>query len=127
MVDDTPNPTPAELEILRQLWREPGLTVREVHDRLTGKSTGYTTALKTMQIMLEKRLVKREPIGKAHKYFALIPQAQVQGSLVRDLLDRAFEGASRNLVLRALSERRPSSDELAEIRQMLDQLEDESK
>lgn len=121
------NPTPAELEILSSLWRSPGDTVREIHDKMQGRDTGYTTVLKTLQIMTEKGLVTRQPVGRAHKYYAAIAQTSVQGSMVGDLIDRAFGGAARNLVLHALQERRPSAAEMAEIRRLLDRLEAENQ
>lgn len=122
-----PNPTPAELEILRVLWSAPGATVREIHDAMSGKPTGYTTVLKTLQIMFEKRLVTREPVGRAHRYYAATPEATVKCSLVADLVDRAFGGAAQGLVMHALASRRPSAAELQEIRTLLDRLEKEAE
>ncbi len=117
------NPTPAELEILTVLWSAKNpLTVREVQELLPARSTGYTTILKTMQIMLDKGLLSRESFGKAHKYSAVEPRELVQGNLVSELMERAFGGASRMLVMHALAQSRPSSDELDEIREMLDRL-----
>jgi predicted transcriptional regulator len=76
--------------------------------------------------MIEKRLVTRQPSGKAHKYYAAVAEVKVQGSLVRELVDRAFGGAARNLVLHALSECRPSAEEMVEIRTLLDKFEKDS-
>jgi len=123
-----PNPTPAELEILRVLWRHPGSTVRELHERLhTGRNTGYTTVLKLLQIMTEKGLVSREEARRAHVYHPGIPEEQVKSRMVDDLVDRAFGGAAQGLVLHALSTGKPSPQELAEIRSLLDRLEDEAQ
>jgi len=117
------NPTPAELEILRALWRQPGLTVREVLESLSARTTGYTTVLKTMQIMLDKRLVRREPFGKAHRYFSSVEEDRVQGSLVNELVDRVFGGAVHGLLMHVLAERPPDTHELNQLREMLDRLE----
>ena len=114
-------PTDAELAILRVLWRRGPSTVREVHAEL--EPTGYTTALKQLQIMTEKGLVVRDETERAHVYAARKPQEEVQRGLVGDLVDRAFDGSASQLVLRALSSRPASEAELTEIRRLLDELE----
>jgi BlaI family transcriptional regulator, penicillinase repressor len=125
---DTPRPTDAELAILRVLWRRGASTVKEVHEELARSSpTGYTTTLKQLQIMAEKGLVTRDEAQRAHLYAARLPEEQTQTQLVGDLLDRAFDGSATRLVQRALSSRPASPEELAEIRQWLDQLEGETK
>ncbi len=124
----TPRPTDAELAILRVLWRRGPSTVKEVHDELDRRSpTGYTTTLKQLQIMAEKGLVTRDESQRAHLYASHLPEEQTQSQLVGDLLDRAFEGSASRLVMRALSSRPASAEELAEIRDLLDQLEGETK
>lgn len=120
-----PNPTPAELDILGALWSKPGSTVREVHEALSPKTTGYTTVLKTLQIMFEKTLVTREQAGKAHRYFAAVKESSVKGRMLSEMVDRVFGGAAQKLVLQALQTRRPSAEELAEIRSLLDTYEEE--
>jgi predicted transcriptional regulator len=118
-------PTDAELSILQVLWSRGEATVREVHDELgQSRKTGYTTILKLMQIMSEKGLVKRVETGKAHVYRPAQPQEVSQQSLVGDLIDKAFGGSASSLVMRALSSKPATPEELAEIRKMLDALED---
>ena len=119
-----PRPTDGELEILRVLWeRGPG-TVREVQEGLGGsRETGYTTVLKLLQIMTEKGLVRRNESERAHVYAARVPREQTEKQLIGDLLDRAFAGSAATLVMRALSSKKASSEELARIRQFLDELE----
>jgi BlaI family transcriptional regulator, penicillinase repressor len=113
-------PTEAELAILRVLWQRGPSTVRQVHDALNEvRKTGYTTVLKFLQIMTEKGLVSRDEAPYAHVYQARLPQEQAQRALVTDLLDRVFEGSMSGLVLRALSARKASPEELAEIRKIL--------
>lgn len=124
----TPRPTDAELAILRVLWRRGASTVRQVHEDLERRSpTGYTTVLKLMQIMTEKGLVERDESQRAHVYVPRLPEEQTLGQLVGDLLDRAFEGSSSRLVMRALESRPASREELAEIRRMLDLMEGEDR
>lgn len=117
-------PTDAELAILRVLWRRGPSTVREVHEELRPvQDTGYTTVLKLMQIMAQKGLVERDASEKTHVYRATMPEEQAQRGLVRDLVDKAFEGSASQLVMRALSSERASREELAEIRALLDELD----
>src|SRR5712691_3831547 len=115
-----PRPTDAELEILCVLWQRGASTVREVHEALT-KPTGYTTVLKLMQIMAEKGLVRRDEEQRAHVYQARVPQQQTQRQMVRDLLKRAFDDSAAQLVMQALASKKTSPEELAEIRQLLDE------
>jgi len=118
-----PRPTDAELAILRVLWRRGSSTVKDVHEELARRDpAAYTTTLKQLQIMAEKGLVTRDESQRAHVYAARLPQEATQTQLVRDLLDRAFEGSASRLVQRALSSRPATPEELAEIRELLDQL-----
>ncbi len=120
MADDKlPLPTDGELDILAALWRLGPATVREVHESL-GKDSGYTTTLKQMQLMLEKRLVTRSERFRSHVYEARAPKEQTQTQIAGDLLQRAFDGSARSLVMGALSAQPASAAELAEIRAMID-------
>ncbi len=120
----SPRPTPAELEILRVLWHRGPSTVREVHATLSeGRPTGYTTVLKMLQIMTDKNLVSRDESQRAHVYSARLAEAQTQRQLVRDLLERAFDGSAMKLVMHALADRKASPEEIARIRQLLDEME----
>jgi len=120
-MSQTPRPTDAELAILRVLWQLGPSTVRQVHDVLMReRPTAYTTALKLLQIMTEKGLVRRDEADRTHIYHPRLTQEQTQRQLIRDLMDRAFGGSSSKLVLQALASKRASSDELAEIRRMLE-------
>ena len=117
-------PTDSELEILRVLWTSGPCTVREVYEELgKTKSIGYTTVLKLMQIMAEKRLVRRNETRRAHVYEAMLPREATQGQLVRDLVERAFSGSAAGLVMHALAAKPATPEELAQIRQILDEYE----
>jgi BlaI family transcriptional regulator, penicillinase repressor len=121
---DPPRPTDAELAILRVLWRRGPSTVRQVMDELNRQQpTGYTTVLKMLQIMTEKRLVDREEVGRLHVYEPVRSESETQRQLLGDLLERAFNGSARQLVLQALATRPAAPGELAEIRRLLDELE----
>ena len=120
----TPRPTDAELAILNVLWQRGPSTVRDVHQELsTSQESGYTTVLKLLQIMTEKGLVVRDESQRAHVYATRISERRTQRQLLGDLVDRAFGGSSAKLVLHALSDRPASSQELRNIRALLDQLE----
>jgi len=123
MSANLPLPTDAELAILRVLWASESATVREVQDRLDTDQR-YTTVLKHLQIMHDKGLVNRDESGRAHVYTAAVAEADTQRRLVDDLLDRAFGGSARQLVMRALSTEDVSRDELDQIRTLLDQIDD---
>ena len=119
-----PRPTDAELEILNVLWDRGPSTVREVYEvLLENKDIGYTTILKLMQIMSEKGLVSRDETDRRHVYEAERAQDETQRQLLSDLLDRAFKGSAKQLVMQALSAKKASREELAEIRRVLDELE----
>lgn len=116
-----PKPTDAELSILQVLWRHGPATVKEVKEKLVS-GTGYTTALKFLQIMTEKGLVSRDESQRAHVYQAVLSEADTQQQLVSGLLQKAFGGSASKLVLQALSTRKTSPKELAEIRSLIEKL-----
>jgi predicted transcriptional regulator len=119
-----PRPTDAELEILNVLYSRGPSTVREVHEELNKtRPLVYTTVLKMMQIMADKGLLRRDETARAHLYEASLTQDQIQRSLVADLMQRAFEGSASKLVMQALSGKKASAKELAEIKQLLKDLE----
>ena len=121
-------PTDAELAILRVLWGRGPSTVRDVHAELGrtrppgyDRPAGYTSVLKVMQIMTAKGLVARDESRRTHVYRPALSQERTQRQLVADLLDRAFGGSARALILQALSARRSSPEDLAQIRTLIDE------
>lgn len=124
MKKSPPKPTDSELSILRVLWRLGPSTVRAVHDELNrSQETGYTTVLKLLQIMHEKGLVIRDESERSHVYRPAWSENEVQQQLVGHLLDRAFGGSARQLVMQALATKKASPAELAEIRKLLEEME----
>jgi BlaI family penicillinase repressor len=114
-------PTDAELAILRILWDRGASTVRQVHETLSReRPSAYTTALKMLQIMTEKGLVRRDDRDRTHIYQSKLTEEQTQRQLVRDLVDRAFGGSASKLVLQALTTKRATPDELVEIRKLIE-------
>lgn len=120
----SPGPTDRELAILGVLWQRGPSTVREVHESLNADSeTGYTTTLKLMQIMAEKGLLSRETTGRQHIYRPAVSQEKTQKQVVGEMLEKVFAGSAEKLVMRALSARKVSPEELKRIREMLDEME----
>ncbi len=121
-------PTHAELAILRVLWERGPSTVREVHEALVrGAATGYTTTLKLLQIMVEKRLARRAEEGRLHRYRAAVTESDTQRRMVSDLVERAFGGSTAGLVMQALSSKPASPDELDQIRRLIDRARKEQR
>ena len=128
MARHTPRPTDAELEILRVLWERGPSTVRQVHESLAAaRDTGYTTTLKLMQIMAEKGLVTRDESARTHIYATRASQESTQRQLVSDLVQRAFGGSAAELVMRALATHKTSTDDLQEIKRLIDEAREERK
>jgi len=124
MSDNPPRPTDAELELLTVLWSRGPSTVREVHETIARRRpTQYTTVLKQMQIMAAKGLVRRDEKQRAHVYEAARPREWTQRQLAGDFLRRAFDGSAARLMVGALSARKTSKKELAELRRLLDKYE----
>jgi BlaI family penicillinase repressor len=120
---EPPLPTDAELRLLRVLWQRGPSTVREVLSALPQvEETGYTTALKLLQIMFAKGLVTRDETDRTHVYAAAVPPESTQRRLVADLVDRAFGGSAHQLVMQALSPQLSSPEELARIRALIESL-----
>ena len=116
-----PKPTEVELEILTSLWAKDEATVRELYEDVSQRrALGYTSVLKTLQIMTEKGLVQRTEAGKAHIYRATASQEDTQSQLLRDLSERLFAGSAAQLAMHALSMQPASSDELQEIRALIE-------
>jgi predicted transcriptional regulator len=119
-----PKPTEGELAILRVLWEHGPLSVRSVSRIMDAvRPTGYTTVLKLMQIMTEKGLVERDESRRPQIYRPRLAREKTQRQLLRDLMDRAFSGSMKALVLHALPEGRASEEELRELEALLDRLE----
>ncbi|HEX4809535.1 MAG TPA: BlaI/MecI/CopY family transcriptional regulator [Bryobacteraceae bacterium] len=122
MAGEPPRPTDAELEILTVLWSIGPATVRQVYDVIKRRRPAeYSTVLKFLQIMAEKGLVRRNEEQRAHIYQAAKPREWTQRQLAGDLLERAFSGSAKALMMGALSARKATKEELAEMRRLLDE------
>jgi BlaI family transcriptional regulator, penicillinase repressor len=125
-----PRPTDAELTILRVLWQAGPCSVREVFNRLNEDKKlkiGYTTVLKVMQIMFEKGLVDRDESQRPQIYRTRLAQEQTQRQMIRELVDKVFDGSAKKLVMQAIADKTASDEELAQIEQLLDKIEGSEK
>ena len=119
----TPRPTRAELDILHVLWANGPLSVREVQRTLNDvRPTGYTSVLKTMQIMLEKGLVDRDDTRRPQVYRARHSRERTQKQFVSDVLQQVYRGALTAMVMHAAGTRKPSADDIEEIEAFLREL-----
>ena len=121
-------PTDGELEILQVLWTRGPSTVRDVHQAISSvRQVGYTSVLKLIQIMTEKGLLRADKAVRPQVFEPARSRGDTQGVLVKDLLDRAFNGSPERLVLQALSSKQATPEERKRIRELLDRLEEESE
>jgi BlaI family transcriptional regulator, penicillinase repressor len=128
MTTKTVRPTKLELAILKVLWDSGPRSVREIQGILNeSKPTGYTTVLKMVQIMTEKGLVERDETVRPQIYRAKHSQEQTQRHLVSDLLQRAFGGSIKALVMQALATKKSSARDMDAIEKLLDRIEGGSK
>lgn len=121
-----PKPTPAELDLLRVMWQLGPSSVKDVHQaRLREKpDLAYATVLRLMQVMHGKGLLARDESQRSHVYAAAHAQDRLQTNLLRDLIQKAFAGSGKALVLSALNEH-VTAKERAEIRRLLEEARDE--
>jgi len=114
------NATPGELEVLKILWDRGPSTVREVMDVLNQtRQRAYTSVMSLLEVMFDKRLVKRRPQSRAFVYSAAVTKEKTLGQMVRDLVRRGFEGSASSLVAYLLDETRLSKEELDEIQRLI--------
>lgn len=121
-------PTKLELSILNVLWQSGPATVREIHATVNeSKPTAINTVLRMLQIMTEKALVTRDDTVRPQIYRARYSQQQTQTHLIKDLIQRAFDGSVKEMVMRALSTRKPSPKTLKAMEKLLEKFEGDSK
>ena len=118
------HPTDVELQILRILWDLGPSPVRDIHKRLEAdKGTNYSTTVKMLGVMLHKELVKRDEDAQPHVYRPALTREKTGKRMVRELIDKVYEGSALSLVLQALAASKASPADLAEVRKLLDSLE----
>ena len=121
-------PTEVELQILRMLWEHGPSTAREIHNQLSGeRETNYSTTVKMLSVMLDKKLVQRDETVRPQVYRTAVTQERTQERMLKDLIKKAYSGSVGSLVLQALSSQKSSPGELSEIRHLLNKLEGDEK
>jgi BlaI family penicillinase repressor len=123
----TPHPTltPQELAIMKVVWRLEKATVRDVYQALREKRrVAYTTVMTMMKILEEKGYLTKTRIERAYVYRPARPRQQVVGAMVRDFVDRVFDGAASSLLLHLAKDRRLSKGERASIRRAIEEMEE---
>ncbi len=119
-------PTEVELQILRILWELGPSPVREIHNRLEAeKGTNYSTTVKMLAVMRQKKLVTRNEKAQPYVYRAAHSRAKTGKRMLGELVEKVYDGSSMSLVLQALSSSEPTKEELDEVRRLLDQMEGE--
>ncbi len=121
-------PTEVELRILRILWEQGPSTARQVHNRLIEhQGTNYSTTVKMLSVMLDKQLVRRNDKVRPQIFRPAATQQRTQQRMLKDLIQKAYDGSAGSLVLQALASQQASPQELAEIRRLLNDLEGEEQ
>ncbi len=122
------SPTESELEILQILWETGPNSVRFVNEKLNDKrEVGYTTTLKIMQIMTAKGLVTRDTESRTHIYHPAVKEQETQNSLLDSFIAKTYRGSAMRLVMQALGQEDATAEELAELRQLIDKMENKNK
>ena len=118
----TPHPTltPQELAIMKEVWRLDKATVRDVYESLRGKrNVAYTTVMTMMKILEDKGYLKRTQVDRAYVYRPTRPRQQVLGAMVRDFVDRVFDGAAGGLLLHLAKDGRLTKEERQHIKKLM--------
>ena len=119
------DPTKSELEILQVLWKHGPSTVRFVNDTLNEmkRSVQYTSTLKLMQIMVEKKMLDRDDTNMKHVYRPAVEEQKTKAALLDKFVDSMYNGSASNLVLQLLGNKKTSKKELQAIKDLLKQLD----
>ena len=123
------HPTELELMILKILWEESPLPVRDVRSRLAGqgRDLAHTTVITTLNTMWDKKQLSRKKDGKAFLFSPRIKQDRVSQSMLSDIVDRVFDGSASALMLSLFDRSDIDADEVKELRRLLDQKAKELK
>lgn len=118
-------PTKSELEILQVLWELGPSTVRDVNNELQNqKEVNYTTTLKQMQLMVDKGMLNRDESQMKHIYSVAEDEQKTKSHLLDKFVDSMYKGSASKLMMQLIGNKRPSKDELDEIKEMIKKLEE---
>ena len=117
--------TPQELAIMKVVWTRDTVTVRDVYEVLRQKRTiAYTTVMTMMKVLEDKGSLRKTLVDRTHVYKPTKPRQQVIGAMVRDFVDRVFDGASDALLVHLVTDDRLSDEQRNAIKELVDELED---
>jgi BlaI family transcriptional regulator, penicillinase repressor len=120
-----PTLTPQELAIMKVVWRLDKATVRDVHDALNEhRRVAYTTVMTMMKILEEKGYLRKTLADRAHVYRPTKPRQQVVGAMVKDFIDRVFDGASGALLVHLARDNRLTDKQRQLVKQLLEETEE---
>ena len=123
----TPHPTltPQELAIMKVIWRNKKTTVRDVYEALrTTRPVAYTTVMTMMKILEDKGYLKKTLVDRAHVYQSAKPRQQVLGAMIRDFLDRVFDGAPDTLLVHLARDNRLTEKQRRIVKQLIEEVDD---
>jgi BlaI family transcriptional regulator, penicillinase repressor len=123
----TPHPTltPQELSIMKVVWSRDEATVRDVYEALRDKRpVAYTTVMTMMKILEEKGYLKKTMVERAHVYRPAKPRNQVVGAMVRDFVDRVFDGAPDSLLLQLARDNKLTEKQRRIVKQLIEEVEE---
>ena len=113
-----------ELALMKVIWRAGHATVREVYEALREeRRVAYTTVMTTLNILESKGYLRKEPEGRAYRYHPTQPERRVMTALVRDFVDRVFDGAATPLVAHLVTDTRLSKSERDALKRLIDGVE----
>jgi predicted transcriptional regulator len=117
-------PTKGELEVLKILWKTGPSSVRMVHDILSAnvKDVRYTSTLKTMQVMTERGMLKRDETHMTHVYYPLLEEERTMGSILDRFIDSVYDGSISNLLVTFMNNNKSSAEDLKKVKELLKKL-----
>ena len=115
----------AELEVLKALWDNGPATVRQVLNHLhdQGRQVAYTTVLTFLSRLEQKRFVKSDKSDQAYVYRPVVSRQKVTATRLRSVIEQLYDGAAAPMVLQLIREENFSADEIAELQNLIDQLD----
>ena len=125
-LEESPEPTRAQLEILQVLWKHGPSTVRFVNDQLNQQkqSLSYTSTLKLMQIMHEKGILQRDETSMTHIYHTQLEEGKTKGVVLKKFVDAMYNGSVKSLMLELLGNEQTSNQQWEKIKDLLNQLDE---
>ncbi len=122
---ERPIPTKGELEVLKILWKNGPSSVRWVHDSLSAnvKDVRYTSTLKTMQVMTERGMLKRDETNMTHVYYPLLEEEKTMGTILDRFIDSVYGGSMSNLLVTFMNNGKSSAEELKKVKELLKKME----